>query len=187
MKCVFNILILAVALHVQLAADDVAPKNGEKTFVQEYCNYSITLPEGWKLVGDESDIQYIKPVSGLYRYIPGPTRDIASADWVFFGNQKARLQIYMIKRPPEKGIGACIQNWAFTIRDLIYVEDKGINTVQNKKAQWWIGKDCEGVNAYIILFGNHTEIYSVMFSADHISPEMRSSFDDILKTITFLK
>jgi hypothetical protein len=185
-----GLIILAFVMHTQFAiADlpDTPAKQETKTYTQEFCRYSITLPAEWKMVGDESEIIPIEAVSGHYRYIPGVEREIASAQWVLPGKDPLQLEIYMIKRPSGKGISTCLKEFTRDAYSSIYIDDKGTFTISDRPVQWWFGKDCEDTYAYMLYFGNDQELYSVMFHGKNMTPETKEKCEAIMKTFTFVK
>ncbi len=180
------IILFLFILHSSGHADEPEVKQNQKTYIQKFCGYSITLPDAWKLIGDETDECTIKPVSGLYRYIPGNKRDIANAYWANISDPIVELQIYTIRRPKDKGIGACIRDMSFTVRNLINIRDKGTSSIQNQRVQWWIGEDEENIHAYILMFNKGDTIYSVIFSGKNVPADFKTNCDEIMKTFTFL-
>lgn len=187
MNNIFIVLCFVIALQMNLVANiDVPFQKKEQTFIQEYSKYSITLPERWKLIGDENDVVPIPKASGLYRYVPGPKKDITIAEWAALGNPPIQLQICMLVCPAGIGIGKAMQNLKFDIAEKLIVEEKGTCLIQDKKAQWWIGKSAEGANSYLFFVGNNEKLYIVEFIARNLTSEAKLQCDEIIKTFTFL-
>ncbi|MCE5293229.1 MAG: hypothetical protein LLF94_01270 [Chlamydiales bacterium] len=188
MKQILALMIWAFAINSALMADAaIVAKQETKTYTQEFCRYSITLPAEWKMVGDESEIIPIEAVSGHYRYIPGVEREIASAEWVLPGEDNLHLEIYMVKRPSGKGISTCLKDFIRNVNSSIRVQDKGTFMISDRPVKWWFGIDDEKTCAYMLYFGNDQELYSVAFHGKNMTTETKEKCEAIMKTFTFVK
>lgn len=187
MKNPLKSAIILLALSMSLMANESSTKQPLKTYKQEFCGYSISLPEEWKLIGDENEIYPIQKVAGMFRYTPGTQRDVATAQWAHVSDQLIELQICMLRRPAEMSISTCIRDLSYVIPDLIYIREKGTSSIQNQQVRWWIGEDVEHTHGYILAFGKADSIYVVCFSSKNASDDFKANCDELLKTFTFLE
>lgn len=188
MKALLALSVASFVLAIQGSALSGSESDQKQTFVQEYCGYSITMPDGWKQVLDEKDID-IKTwgyTAGLYRYNPQPGKQPGLAEWIYLKDPGVYLAIHMQKRDLEYGFSRYANSMLSAyLEEGLKVVNKGSTTIQERQCKWWQMTLPDSGDIYMLCIGNKEYFYLVTFTTLYISQDLKKQFDDIMQTMTF--
>jgi hypothetical protein len=159
-----------------------------ETYLQEYCGYSITLPEGWKQVIDEKDLDIStwSNTSGLSRYHAQPGKQPGLGEWIYMKDPGVYLVVLMMKREPECGFSLYVDHILRSyLDDGFNVVTKGSGKVQERQWKWWQMTLSEGGDLYLSCIGNKEYFYVITFTTAYVSADLKKQFEDIIQTIKF--